>query len=49
MKKILFNGTEKESYNKKPIHDLCRIILGSGYIIRNGEIVGYEKAGDRLA
>ena len=40
---IIFNAAEKESYNKKLVRTLSRIVLGMGYIITAGEIIGYEK------
>ena len=47
MAELFFNETEKESFNKKPVPDLSRIVLGRGYIIKAGEIVGYEIKGKK--
>jgi hypothetical protein len=43
MKKIMFDEKEKNNINKKPVKTWKGFNEGAGFIIENGEIVGFEK------
>lgn len=43
MIQILFDEKEKEYMNNRPAHELNELEDNKRLIIKNGEIVGYEK------